>query len=783
MSFTDGSQTIENLKTRLVVDVVDGQARETVFVKTGDDWTPALQSVGFATRIPFGAGESRWAPIPLALVSVASDGNTIRIKAQCPLAELERELRIDDALGAVHVHVKMTATRDFILYGLEDYFEFVPEKRAEDGPLSGPLDAVWSQNIKKRSDNVCPHWTFKSPTVLMQQGPVFAALVPSLRGVTDDALRRHPLALDLDVTEGPRPSMRFGVAAAAPLLPNNPEDSGHSGFIRSREAIDNTKGHAIEYRYTILASAQPERLGYREAVRYLWSSLGHYELLDTLNLQQNWDRRELWLFDDWRADTWKRYTDEIYLEFELEGLPCALLTSRRQGYVSKTNTDLDAWFHFWMQSLRTAYGWHMHGQRTGQPELLRKAERVFNTALTAPGKDGAFAVLYYHERDGSHTWLYDDGWAGYRNEYHTVHMSWTAYWLLRWAQDLQPERKDQALARCRAYGDFLLRHQLPSGCIPSWYNQDAQPEREAFREFNAEVAQSAFFLAELGKVTGERRYIEAAERVMTFIEREVLPRQRWFDFETFISCARKPYDFYDTLTTQYPQNNVSTLSASMAYLKLYEVTGNPRYLELGEQVTDYLCLTQQVWNHPSMMPKLVGGFTTQNTDAEWSDARQGYAANLFLDYYNATGRLEYLERAVAAARSGFAVAPYENWAHAGYGYWRYFSGIHWGTGTVMASVEMMDDQLGDAYVDVQRSQGVGFNACSVQGVNVSGDCLEIGVSAAAVWKEPLRFRFSGLETDRHYQVRVNGAPVAEASGAQLLADGLRVPSDLCISVA
>ena len=64
---------------------------------------------------------------------------------------------------------------------------------------------------------------------------------------------------------------------------------------------------------------------------------------------------------------------------------------------------------------------------------------------------------------------------------------------------------------------------------------------------------------------------------------------------------------------------------------------------------------------------LLGGFTTQNSDAEWSDARQSQIGNFLLDYYRATGKVEYLERGVAAIRSQFPISPLENTAHDGYG--------------------------------------------------------------------------------------------------------------------
>lgn len=118
---------------------------------------------------------------------------------------------------------------------------------------------------------------------------------------------------------------------------------------------------------------------------------------------------------------------------------------------------------------------------------------------------------------------------------------------------------------------------------------------------------------------------------------------------------------------QPAENNLAKLLAPLAYLRAHEATGDARWLAQGRSVLDYALLTQQHWSHPLLTPRLLGGFTTQNTDAEWSDARQAMVAPTLFAYYRATGEVEYLERGVAALRSGFAVAPFENYAHAGGG--------------------------------------------------------------------------------------------------------------------
>jgi hypothetical protein len=255
--------------------------------------------------------------------------------------------------------------------------------------------------------------------------------------------------------------------------------------------------------------------------------------------------------------------------------------------------------------------------------------------------------------------------------------------------------------------------------------------------------------------------------------REVLPRQRWYDYETFLSCARKPYSFFDSWTAQYPQNNLSEIQAPEAMLALYQATQKREYLERGTQMLDYLLLTQQVWSNPHFTPRLLGGFTTQNTDAEWSDARQGYAAVVLADYYRATGEVEYLERAVAAARSTFAVAPWENWAHTGYpdepGA---LTGFHWGTGSAMTTVELLQPELGDALVDLHAGRGVGFDDCTIRDVTVKKDSIAFRIESPA--SREFQIRFHGVEAGRRYRIRWNGGEERVVAGSELISKGLRI---------
>jgi hypothetical protein len=261
---------------------------------------------------------------------------------------------------------------------------------------------------------------------------------------------------------------------------------------------------------------------------------------------------------------------------------------------------------------------------------------------------------------------------------------------------------------------------------------------------------------------------------MEFITREVVPRQRWFDFETFLSCARKDYGFYDRWTAQFPQNNLAAIQAPQTWLALFHATHKREYLERGTQALDYLLLTQQVWNNPSFSPKLLGGFTTQNTDAEWSDARQSYAATVLFDYFRETGNFEYLERAVAAARSTFAVAPWENWAHTGYvdepGA---MTGFHWGTGSAMTSVEIMSPVLGDAFINLKAHKGVGFDECSISDLRIESGRIAFHITSLANQRSFV-VRFAGVNASQQYRISWNGRPEKIVTGRELIANGYRV---------
>ena len=624
---------------RVEVEVKAGHFSEVFYVRDRESWTPVLDGSAFL-HVRTATGMSACKPEHTMVAQ-----SILLVVGDCGMGTFEQRISTTAEPDVLHVETRLMLTPTSVVHSVEDRYAFMPEKHRVSDDHQGPLDFVWSQNLKREADDLIPTNGFKSPTVMLQQGTSFAAIMPTLS-------QRHvdTRALDLDVTTEPRPWIGFGA------IPSQPHD--HSYFRRDVGIALAAPGNIVHYEYDLVLSTQPARLGYRRVVRLLWQQMGHPALLASAGEQQNPLRPELASFDSWRQDAWHTYADRVYTSFPCGQRTCGTLASNRNPNGDWGKAQPDAWFNAWFQTLRTAYGWYQYGQKIHDTAIMNKAESVLNLALLSPQKDGAFSTIYLMN---DRRWLPGDGWAGYGDSYHAFSMSWTAYWMLRWAEDLVPARREEVLRFVRPYGEFLLRQQQPNGVIPSWYLAASLKPRDEMKNFNAETGASALLLVMLARSTQDSRYLQAAEQAMAFVQREVLPRQRWFDFETYLSCARKPFDFYDPWTAQFPQNNLAEMQNVQAMLALYQATHKQAYLDTGTAMLDYLLLTQQAWSDPAFTPNLLGGFTTQNTDAEWSDARQGYAAALLMDFYRVTGTFEYLERAVAAARSTFAVAPWENW--------------------------------------------------------------------------------------------------------------------------
>ena len=350
-------------------------------------------------------------------------------------------------------------------------------------------------------------------------------------------------------------------------------------------------------------------------------------------------------------------------------------------------------------------------------------------------------------------------------------MCWTGYWLLRWRASHLPG-SDAILPRCRRLAEFMIARQSPDGMLPTRFADSGAVEEERSRTVKAETGPVVLFLLELYCQDRNPQYVEAAKKGLDFLDRDVIPQRQWYDFETFWSCSPRKVEF-DKRSGQWPANNLALGQTVAAYLAAYRTTGEARYLATGQKVLDYLLLYQQCWTNPiwdgiTGPAMLLGGFTTQNSDAEWSDARQSQCGNILLDYYRTTGNVEYLERGVAALRSQFPVSPSENWAHQGFGMGRgCVSSFHWGSGSGMAGIEFDDEYLGDAVVDVAAGRGVGVNGLNITQCTVHNGRIDVKFSSPFARPRGPTIMFHRAEPTRRYQLTINGTALGQWSGAEL----------------
>ena len=212
---------------------------------------------------------------------------------------------------------------------------------------------------------------------------------------------------------------------------------------------------------------------------------------------------------------------------------------------------------------------------------------------------------------------------------------------------------------------------------------------------------------------------------------------------------------------------------------------------------------QQVWSPPFLNKYLFGGFGVQNSDSEWNDGRGARFVTTYAEYYLATKKVEYLERAIAACRAAFALmdieenhandinhqvmalgpglgyAP-ENAYHGGPAYpdnaW---TGYDWGVGGALAASAFMDYFFGSVWVDGENKvivpiDGVKANLTTFDDHDVVATVQNALASLRFPYK-PSReamIRFGWL-SDGPYRVTINGKFLGSRSKAELQ-QGIRI---------
>ena len=729
---------------RVTVSIGPTGVTEQYWVKRGPAWVMIAKSDG-RTAGPSTVGE--FAGVQQSRTqTVAKEGDAIVERFHGDGWSLNRTIRTDGSHGWLHVTSVLQPERPLTMHSFADTFQ-------------ATFKPTWSYSPSVGGFN--PDAKYKAPLILVQSGPIAFGIVPDLLALNREVLQRCNHAIDLNVPGKTALSVGF--------IPSR--QAFHTVF---KEDLDRSwaADAAVENSYYIyLSASSPVNQAYREAVRFHWERFGRVEQARAADEQSGtaprYQRCGLW--EDWRKAVWDVESPEEWLKVQMPDGSIGGAVSMLRARKPLPSVYLGAWFN----SLRTSYGMALYARRVGNTKLLGLAEQTLNLALKAPGPDGAFKCFAVPVDASKAFWGAGDG-AGtsVSSGYLGFDMSWTGYWMLKWQEAGLPGG-DLVLGRCKRLADFFLSRQRGDGWLPTRFDESGAVDENLAFDVRAETAPVVRFLFELYKVGGENRYKEAALKGLAYVDREIVPDRKWYDFETFWSCNPR-VDTFDDRTQQWPANDLALIHAPEIYLQAYQATHQAHYLAKGEAVLDYLLLYQQSWTNPvienlTSKAQLFGGFTTQNSDAEWSDARQSLAGEVLIDYYRETGNPEYLERGIGALRAQFPISPSENWAHQGYGNKGSVSSFHWGAGSGMAGIELEEDLLRDAICDLPAGRCAGVNGLNILDSSINGKRIVLKVESPYVWHHAPIFIFRGANPGDTYSLSINGSEPRSYAGKQLAA--------------
>ncbi|KAJ9463048.1 hypothetical protein DIPPA_25620 [Diplonema papillatum] len=313
----------------------------------------------------------------------------------------------------------------------------------------------------------------------------------------------------------------------------------------------------------------------------------------------------------------------------------------------------------------SAYGMLYWGGAAGNATLVESGSRVLHLMRSAPVTSaGAFPSVYNWQSSRWEGVPSDSAAPGNKlTGYDAAAMAVTRLWeesierhlAADVAKPLFPEGSE-ARARLRAFARFAAAKQLADGSYPDFYDGahrhapcPAEPRGICFTGTTAVVG-AAVAVAARRDANLTQSAIAAGE----FVRRRAIEKQAylWPDLPGAVHQAR----WGDGRSALLPSSTTACLHVASQMLRLFELTADAAWLASGETALQVALLNQQTWFPPRLQAaqgNFFGGFGASNADISWS-AVQHRAVPVLCDYYEATKKTEYLERAVAAARASFA---------------------------------------------------------------------------------------------------------------------------------
>lgn len=524
----------------------------------------------------------------------------------------------------------------------------------------------WAPHLTPTADHIIAQHVFRAPALMVTDSSHFLSVIPDLDLVGQNG--QPQWYIDVDATNDVlsvgisksevKEHVLFRRTGGQKINPGHFRFGFYVVSSRSKDAIANPWRMPLELMYSkwfrpLAETGQPIAGNLEPYVKHAYN----------------------WAFVSWSDQVWQ----EFKVNGRTVGAPVFIVNvTQSPNYPGPVNERefRSVWNQAWFSSLRSASGLYRYARRTGDKELMKKAQMTRELALSFPQKDGLFPSVMGTDmeriEERGQTVSRSRGWStlffGNSNRnpvkawqsakdapYHILDMSWTAYLMLQWHTEL--EHDPRLVAYAKRYGDRLLTLQDSSGFFPAWLDKETLHPLPHLEQ-SPESSMSVTFLLKLYQVTDDIRYLNAARKSMTAVMNYVVPRSQWEDFETYWSCSR----VLDSLAGKkilrndaFKQNTLSMFWTAEALLNMHEETGEEKYLKVGQRVVDELLMYQATWQPPFIPIKALGGFGVMNADGEWNDSRQSLFAELLLRYGRALNMDEYSIRGMSAMKASFVM--------------------------------------------------------------------------------------------------------------------------------
>lgn len=524
----------------------------------------------------------------------------------------------------------------------------------------------WAPQLTPTDDHIIAQHVFRTPALIASSSKKVLTIIPDI-----DLLKKGPPVnwyMDMDV---PANILTIGMSES--------EVKEHVLFVRKSGAV--FPPGKIELGFYILTSNDPADIfdPFKKTLSFFWKKWGNElynsgEPLHHKDLEPYVKQTYEWAFDSWKKSVWQ----EFKLNGKDVGAPVFIVNvTQSPDYPGQTNERefRSIWNQAWFSSLRSAEGLYRYALRKKDSVYMDYALKTKELALSFPQKEGFFYSVIatkmktieiegkkYNRSEGWDTYYFGNSNRNpYTNEaekspFHVLDMSYTAYLMLNWYDELQKDKR--LLNYAIRYADALLKIQNEDGFFPGWISTDSLKPLDYLNE-SPESSMSVTFLLKLYQITKKKKYLESALRCMNTVIDKIIPVGQWEDFETYWSCSR--YGSLDLVgkkverNNMFKQNTLSMYYTAQALYDCYEITHQQKFLKYGKRALDEMLMYQASWQPPYMYVNVLGGFGVMNGDGEWNDLRESLFAELIVKYGKLTDNRDYVQRGLAALRASFVM--------------------------------------------------------------------------------------------------------------------------------